>query len=84
MYQPIAQGRGQWVIHVDGGAPFPEDSIRGQHDRPGFITGCDHLEQQVGPALVDGQIAQLIGWRNTEKGKETKKRKRRTKQLDKS
>ncbi len=42
------------------GAPFPEGRIRGQHDRSGFITGSDHLEQQIGPALVDGQIAQLI------------------------
>src|SRR5208337_4667986 len=45
---------------VKQGAPFPEGSIRGQHDRSGFITGSDHLEQQIGPALVDGQIAQLI------------------------
>ena len=31
-----------------------------KHDRSGFITGGDHLEQQIGSALVDGQIAQLI------------------------
>ena len=60
MHQPVDQGRGQGVVHVEQGAPFPEDSIRGQHDRAGFITGRDHLEQQIGPALVDGQIAQLI------------------------
>ena len=60
MHQPVDQGRGQGVVHVKQGAPFPEGSIRGQHDRSGFITGSDHLEQQIGPALVDGQIAQLI------------------------
>ena len=60
MHQPVDQGRGQGVVHVEQGAPFPEGSIRGQHDRSGFITGSDHLEQQIGPALVDGQIAQLI------------------------
>ena len=42
------------------GPPFPEGSIRGQHDRSGFITGGNHLEQQIGPTLVDGRIAQLI------------------------
>ena len=60
MHQPVDQGRGQGVVHVEQGAPFPEGSIRGEHDRSGFITGSDHLEQQIGPALVDRQIAQLI------------------------
>ena len=60
MHQPVDQGRGQGVVHIEQGAPFPEDSIRGQHDRSGFITGSNDLEQQVGPALVDGKIAQLI------------------------
>ncbi len=60
MHQPVDQGRCQGVVHIKQGAPLPEGSIRGQHDRSGFITGSDHLEQQIGPALVDGQIAQLI------------------------
>ncbi len=34
--------------------------IREEHDRCGCITGSDYLEQQIGPALVDRQIAQLI------------------------
>jgi hypothetical protein len=57
---PEAPPRGQGVVHVQQGAPFPEGSIRGEHNRSRFITGSDHREQQVGPALVDGQIAQLI------------------------
>jgi len=60
MHQPVDQGCGQCVVHIKQGAPFPEGSIRGQDDRSGFITGSNHLEQQVGPALVDRQIAQLI------------------------
>jgi hypothetical protein len=32
----------------------------GKHDRSGFIVGRDHLEQRIGPALVDAQLAQLI------------------------
>src|SRR6266567_8166264 len=60
MHQPVDQGRGQGVVDIKQGAPFPEDAIRGQHTRSGFVTGSNYLEQQVGPTLVDGQIAQLI------------------------
>src|SRR6185312_5599647 len=60
MHQPVDQRCGQSVVHIEQGAPFPERSIRAQDDRAGFITGGNYLEQQVGPALVDGQIAQLI------------------------
>ena len=60
MHQPVDQGRCQGVVHIKEFAPFPEGTIRGDHDRSNFITGGDNLEQQIGPALVDGQIAQLI------------------------
>ena len=60
MHQPVDQGRGQGVVHIKDFAPFPEGSIRGDHDRSKFITGGDNLEQQIGTTLVDGQIAQLI------------------------
>ena len=49
MHQPVDQGRGQGIVHIEQGAPFPEGSIRGQHDRSGFVTGSNYLEQQVGP-----------------------------------
>jgi hypothetical protein len=58
MHQPGDQGRGQRVVHVEQGAPLPEGSIRGKHNRSGFVTGRNHLEQYFGPALVDRQIAQ--------------------------
>ncbi len=60
MHQPVDQGRCQGVVHVKEFAPFPEGTIRGEHDRSSFMTGGDNLEQQIGPALVDGEIAQLI------------------------
>ena len=60
MHQPVDQGRGQGVVHIQEGSPFPEGSIRGEHDRAGFVPGGDYLEQQIGPALIDRQIAQLI------------------------
>jgi hypothetical protein len=60
MHQPVDQGRSQGVVHVKEFAPFPEGSIRGDYDQSHLITGGDNLEQQIGPALVDGQMAQLI------------------------
>ncbi len=60
MHQPVDQGRGQGVVHIEELAPFPEGSIRGDHDRSNFMTGGDNMEQQIGSTLVDGQIAQLI------------------------
>ena len=60
MHQPVDHGRGQGVVHVEKFAPFPEGSIRSDHDRSHFISGGDNLEQQIGTTLVDGQLAQLI------------------------
>src|SRR6516164_3249008 len=60
MHQPVDQGCCQGVVHIKEGAPFPEGSIRSDHDRSHFVTGGDNLEQQIGATLVDGQIAQLI------------------------
>ena len=60
MHQPVDHGGGQGVVHVEDRAPVPEGSVRGDHDRAGFIPGGDDLEQQVRTAFVDGQIAQLI------------------------
>jgi hypothetical protein len=39
MPQPVDQGRGQGVVDSKQGAPFPEDALRGQHDRAGFLSG---------------------------------------------
>jgi hypothetical protein len=60
MHQPVDQARGQGVAHIEEFASFPEGTIRDDHDRSNFITGCDNLEQQIATTLVDGQIAQLI------------------------
>ncbi len=41
-------------------APATRRGWLNAYDRSDFITGVDNLEQQVGPALVDGQIALLL------------------------
>ena len=60
MHPPVDQGRGRGVVHVKDFAPFPEASIRGNHDRYNLTTGGHTSEQLIGSALVDGQIVQLI------------------------
>ena len=60
MHQPVDQGRCQGVVYVGEIVPFPEGTIRGDHDRSNFITGGDNLKQQIGATFVDGKIAQLI------------------------
>jgi hypothetical protein len=61
MHQPVDQGHCQGVlVNVKEFAPFSKGMIRGDHNRSNFITGGDNLEQQIGPALVDRQIDQLI------------------------
>ncbi len=60
MHQPVDQGRCQCVVHIEEGAPLLEGSIRFQHDQTSCIPSGDNLEQQIGPALVDGQISQPI------------------------
>ena len=60
MHQPVDQRRRQIVVHIKEFGPFPEGTIRDIHDRSNFISGGDNLEQQIGPLLVDGLIAQLI------------------------
>ena len=60
MHQPVDHRGGQGVVHVEDCAPVPEGSVGGDHDRACFVAGGHNLEQQVGAAFVDGQIAQLI------------------------
>ena len=60
MHQSIDHGGGQSVIDVEDPAPVTEGTIRGDHDRSGLISGRHDLEQQVGTAFVDGQVAQFI------------------------
>ena len=66
VHQSVDDGGCQHVVDVEDFAPFTKNAIRGDHDRAALITACDHLEHQIGAALVDRQVAQLIqqkqGW----------------------
>jgi hypothetical protein len=50
------QGPSPWV-HA---RPLFERLVGAQDNRAAFVALADDLEEQIGPALVDGQVAQLI------------------------
>ena len=58
--QPVQDGGRQGTVIVKDLGPFPEGTIRGQHDRPLFIAEGDDLEEQIGTCLVNRQVAQLV------------------------
>ena len=45
---------------VEDGGPLLEGAVGGNDQRPLFITETDDLEEQIGPRLINRQIAELI------------------------
>ena len=58
--QPVEDGGGQGRIVVEDLGPVLEYAIGGDRDRGAFVALADDLEQQVGPGLVDGEIAEFV------------------------
>jgi hypothetical protein len=56
----IEDGGSQHAVVVEDGWPVLVGLVGGQHDRAALVALADDLEQQVCPAFVDGQVAQLI------------------------
>ncbi len=59
MQQSVEQSGGHHWIPEDI-TPFSEAAVRGQNQGAFFIAGVDQLEEQVGAALGDRQVADLI------------------------
>ena len=57
--QAVQQGRGHDVIAEDS-APVSEAAIGGEHGGAFLVAGIDQLEEQVGAAGFDRQVANLI------------------------
>ena len=57
--QAVQQGCGDDVVAEDG-APVLEAAIGGEHGGALLVAGVDQLEEQVGAAGVNGQVADLI------------------------
>ena len=58
--KPVEDGGGDGGVAVEDGGPLLEGFVGGEHDGTAFVAGADALEEQIGPALVDGQVADLV------------------------
>ena len=55
MQQPIQDCGGQGAVMVEDRGPLLKSTVGGNDDRPLFIAQADHLEEQVGARLVNGE-----------------------------
>jgi hypothetical protein len=60
MEQAIQDGRGHGAIAVKNRRPLFEGLVGGEDDRTAFVALADDLEEQVGAALIDREIPDLI------------------------
>jgi len=60
MEQPIQDGSGQGAVMVQEGGPLLQSAVGGQDQRPVFIAEAEHLAEQIGAGLVQGERAELV------------------------
>ena len=60
MKQPIEDRGRNGAIAIEDGRPLLEGFVGGQNDRTALVALADDLEEQVGAALVDGQVTDLV------------------------
>ena len=58
--EAVEDGGGDGGVAVEDGGPLFEGFVGGQDDGAALVAGADDLEQEVGSALVDGQVADFI------------------------
>jgi len=58
--QAVKYGGGDGGVAVEDGGPLLEGFVGGQDDGATFVAGADDLEEQVGSALVDRQVADFV------------------------
>ena len=56
----VEEGGGEGGVIVEDGGPVLVGLIGGQEDRAAFVAVAHDLEEQVGAAFIDGQIAQFV------------------------
>ncbi len=67
MQDAVQEGRGQRAVIVEDRRPVLVDLVGRQHYGAALVAMADDLEQQVGPALVNGQIYSRPGvWPSSE------------------
>jgi hypothetical protein len=64
MEQPVQDGGRQGAVIVKDFGPLLKGAVGGNDDCPLFIAQrggvLDHLEEQIGTGLINGQVAQLV------------------------
>jgi len=60
MQQAVEDSRGQDCIVVKYLGPLLEGPVSGNNHGAPLIAMADHLEEQIGAALINGQIAKLV------------------------
>jgi hypothetical protein len=58
--QAVEHGGGDGGVAVEDAGPLLEGFVGGQDDGAALVAGADDLEEQVGSALVDGQVADFV------------------------
>ena len=60
MKEAVEDGGGNGAITVKDSWPLLEGFVGGEHDGAALVALADNLEQEIGPALVYGEVAELI------------------------
>lgn len=58
--ESVENGGGNGGVPVEDGRPLFEGLVGGQHDGAAFVASADDLEEEVGTALVDGQVTDFV------------------------
>ena len=58
--EAVEDGGGDGGVAVEDGGPLLEGLVGGQDDGTALVAGADDLEEEVGSALVDGQVADFV------------------------
>ncbi len=58
--EAVEDGGGDGGVAVEDGGPLFEGFVGGEDDGALFVAGADDLEEEVGAALVDGEVADFI------------------------
>ena len=51
---------GKGIIVIENDSPVTEGSVGGHHNGATFISVRDDLEEQFGPLLIHGEIAEFV------------------------
>ena len=62
----VEDGGGNGAVAIEDGGPLLEGFVGGEHDGAALVALADDLEEEVGAALIDGKITDLVkdkdGW----------------------